>query len=133
MIPRMSSLRTEALPATPTVLIVDDDDSLRHALSSLFRSVGLETQLFASAQELLQSKFPEVPSCLVLDIRMPGLSGLDFRAQLDDTDAKLPIVVITGRGAIPTPGDLWPRGVRPDEAATGADAEEEAELATGTG
>ncbi|MHB8883846.1 MAG: response regulator transcription factor [Methylovirgula sp.] len=97
----MSSLRTEGLPATPTVLIVDDDDSLRDALSSLFRSVGLETQLFASAQELLQSKFPEVPSCLVLDIRMPGLSGLDFQAQLAQNDAKIPIVVMTGHGDIP--------------------------------
>ncbi|WP_219321189.1 response regulator transcription factor [Methylovirgula sp. HY1] len=98
--PRLPSLPTESLSATPTVLVVDDDDSLRYALSSLFRSVGLETQLFASAQELLQRKLPEVPSCLVLDIRMPGLSGLDFQAQLAQNDAKIPVVIMTGHGDI---------------------------------
>ena len=66
----------------PLVLVVDDDASLRNALNNLFRSVGLQTELFASASELLQSKLPDVPSCLVLDIRLPGVSGLDFQAEL---------------------------------------------------
>src|ERR1700712_756421 len=65
-----------AAPEVPTILVVDDDASLREALSSLFRSVGLEARLFASAPELLQAKLPDTPSCLVLDIRLPSLSGL---------------------------------------------------------
>ena len=64
------------------VLVVDDDPSVREGLGRLFRSVGLGTKLFASAAELLEHKLPEAPCCLVLDIRLPGLSGLDFQAQL---------------------------------------------------
>jgi FixJ family two-component response regulator len=95
------SLQAEAAPATPVVLVVDDDASLRDALSSLFRSVSLETRLYSSAAELLEAKLPERPSCLVLDIRLPGLSGLDFQSQLAAANIHIPIIVMTGHGDIP--------------------------------
>jgi FixJ family two-component response regulator len=85
----------------PTVLVVDDDASVREALSSLFRSVGLDVRSFASAPALLQSKLPEAPTCLVLDIRLPGLSGLDFQAQLAKANIHIPIIIVTGHGDIP--------------------------------
>jgi FixJ family two-component response regulator len=85
----------------PLVLVVDDDASLRNALNNLFRSVGLQTELFASASELLQSKLPDVPSCLVLDIRLPGVSGLDFQAELARANITIPIIFMTGHGDIP--------------------------------
>ncbi|MGZ5853486.1 MAG: response regulator transcription factor [Xanthobacteraceae bacterium] len=85
----------------PIVLVVDDDASLRDSLNDLFNSVGLNTILFASAPALLQSKLPDVPSCLVLDIRLPGLSGLDFQAHLTSANIHIPIVMITGHGDIP--------------------------------
>ena len=85
----------------PTVLVVDDDASLREALGDLFRSVGLEARTFASAPEFLQSGLPDAPSCLVLDIRLPGLSGLDFQAQLARANINIPIIVMTGHGDIP--------------------------------
>ena len=73
------NLGTDILTAQgPTVIIVDDDDDMRGALANLFNSVGLEAVVFGSAQELLAAKFPETPSCLVLDIRLPGISGLEF-------------------------------------------------------
>lgn len=83
------------------VLVIDDDVSLRDALSSLFRSVGLQVKLFASVAEFQQSKLPDVPSCLVLDIRLPGLSGLEFQSDLAKTDIHIPIVFMTGHGDIP--------------------------------
>jgi FixJ family two-component response regulator len=98
---RRPSSQSVALAETPTVLVVDDDVGLREALSSLFRSVGLEVRLFASAPELLQTKLPEQPSCLVLDIRLPGLSGLDFQAQLAEANIHIPIIIMTGHGDIP--------------------------------
>src|SRR5271167_1096979 len=88
-------------PETPIVLVVDDDDSVREALSSLFRSVGLDPQLFASTAELLQHKLPEAPCCLVLDIRLPGVSGLDFQTQLAKANIRVPIIMMTGHGDIP--------------------------------
>jgi FixJ family two-component response regulator len=87
--------------AEPLVIVVDDDASLREALSSLFRSVGLQVQLFASAAELLAAKLPEAPRCLVLDIRLPGVSGLDFQGQLARSDIDMPIIFMTGHGDIP--------------------------------
>jgi FixJ family two-component response regulator len=90
-----------AAAATSVVYVVDDDPSLRDALSSLFRSVGLEVRQFGSAPELLQSKMPEAPSCLVLDIRLPGVSGLDFQAQLGKSGIRMPIVFMTGHADIP--------------------------------
>lgn len=85
----------------PLVLVIDDDASLREALSSLFRSVGLQVRTFGSAQEFLQSNPPDGPSCLVLDVRLPGLSGLDFQAELAKANIRIPIVFMTGYGDIP--------------------------------
>jgi FixJ family two-component response regulator len=85
----------------PTVLVVDDDASLRESLSDLFNSVGLQTRLFGSATEFLKASLPESPSCLVLDIRMPGVSGLDFQDQLARANVNIPIVIMTGHGDIP--------------------------------
>lgn len=85
----------------PIVLVVDDDPSVRRALVNLFESVGLRVAAFGSAPEMLQSKPPEVPSCLVLDIRLPGLSGLDLQADLAKANIHTPIIFITGHGDIP--------------------------------
>ncbi|SRR5712691_2131931 len=85
----------------PIVFVVDDDPSLRNALTNLFRSVGLRAEAFGSAPELLQSKLPDAPSCLVLDIRLPGTSGLDFQAVLAKANIHIPIVFVTGHGDIP--------------------------------
>ena len=85
----------------PTVFVVDDDRSVRDALSSLFRSVGLRVETFASVAELLQSKLPNVASCLVLDVRLPGVSGLEFQTELAKSDIRIPIIFITGHGDIP--------------------------------
>jgi FixJ family two-component response regulator len=83
------------------VFVVDDDASLRDALKSLIRSVGLQVELFGSTQEFLQRKGPNVPSCLVLDIRLPGTSGLDFQRKLIEANISIPIIFITGHGDIP--------------------------------
>jgi FixJ family two-component response regulator len=85
----------------PTVLVVDDDPLLREALSSLFRSVGMRAQLFGSAPELLNGQLPDGPSCLVLDIRLPEVSGLEFQTQLANAGIRLPIIFMTGHGDIP--------------------------------
>ena len=85
----------------PTVFVVDDDASVREALSNLFRSVGLRVAVFGSAHEFLQSKLPDVPSCLILDIRLPRLSGLDFQAELTKANINIPIIFMTGHGDIP--------------------------------
>jgi FixJ family two-component response regulator len=90
-----------AVHPTSLVLIVDDDPSLREALSDLFQSVGMHTRSFASAAELLQNALPDLPSCLVLDIRLPGLSGLDFQAQLARSGIHIPVIIMTGHGDIP--------------------------------
>jgi len=83
------------------VHIVDDDVSLGEALSGLFRSIGLEARVYGSAQAFLDADMPEVPGCLVLDVRLPGLSGLDFQAQLAQLGIGLPVVLMTGHGDIP--------------------------------
>ncbi|UGA42803.1 response regulator transcription factor [Bradyrhizobium quebecense] len=85
----------------PIVFIVDDDLSVRDSLSNLFRSVGLRTTAFGSAHEFLQQTLPDVPSCLILDIRLPRLSGLDFQAELARADIHIPIIFMTGHGDIP--------------------------------
>jgi FixJ family two-component response regulator len=87
--------------AQPTVFVIDDDAELREALSSLFRSVGLQVRALATAPEFLQIKLPEGPTCLVLDVRLPGLSGLDFQAELTRAKIDIPIVFMTGHGDIP--------------------------------
>ena len=84
-----------------TVLVIDDDPLTRGALSSLFRSVGLSVRTFASATELLEHPLPTVPSCLVLDVRLPRLSGFDLQAELSRLGARIPIIFITGHGDIP--------------------------------
>src|SRR5882762_3410476 len=83
------------------VFIVDDDPIVCGAIKSLLMSVGQQVQLFESAKDLLQSGLPQVPSCLVLDIRLPGLSGLDLQAELANFDLPIPIIFITGHGDIP--------------------------------
>lgn len=85
----------------PTVFVVDDDLSVREALSSLVRSVGLHVETFASARDFLLQKRPTSATCLVLDVRMPGLSGLDLQQELERTGGLLPIVFITAHGDIP--------------------------------
>lgn len=83
------------------VHIVDDDTSLRLALDTLFRSVQLSTRMYGSAHEFFTAERPEVPSCLVLDIRLPGISGLDFQQQLIQAQVQIPVVLMTGHGDIP--------------------------------
>ena len=83
------------------VFVIDDDEAMRATLSSLFRSVGLRVELFGSAREFAQIKTPDVASCLVLDIRLPGVSGLDFQAELAEADIRTPIIFMTGHGDIP--------------------------------
>jgi FixJ family two-component response regulator len=83
------------------VLVVDDEPSVRDAMQRLFRSVGLRTEVFASASEFLQTKLSDGPRCLVLDVRLPGLSGLDFQAELTKANIQIPIVFMTGHGDIP--------------------------------
>jgi FixJ family two-component response regulator len=83
------------------VLVVDDDPLMREAMQRLFRSVGMHAEVFASTAEFLQSKLADVPSCLILDVRLPGLSGLDFQSELIKAGIKIPIVFITGYGDIP--------------------------------
>lgn len=85
----------------PIVYIIDDDVSIQEMLSSLVRSIGLQAQVFGSAVDLLRGKLPNVPSCLVLDIRLPGLSGLDLQEELAKANIRIPIVFMTGHGDIP--------------------------------
>jgi FixJ family two-component response regulator len=83
------------------VFAVDDDASMREALSRLFRSVGMRAQIFVSAQDFLMFKRPDAPACLVLDVRLPGLSGLDLQRELAAANLEIPIIFITGHGDIP--------------------------------
>src|ERR1700684_2788883 len=87
--------------AKPTVLVIDDDPDLIASVGRLLRSVGLETQLFASISDFLKSDPPDGPTCLVLDVRLPGQSGLDFQRELAAADRELQIIFITGHGDIP--------------------------------
>ena len=87
--------------AEAVVFVVDDDSSVREAIKSLIKSVGLRVETFETAQQFLASKRPEVPGCVVLDVRLPGLSGLDLQRELAANDIKLPIIFITGYGDIP--------------------------------
>lgn len=85
----------------PAVYVIDDDVGIRDLLGLLFRSVGLRAELFGSASELMQSKLPPIPSCLVLDVRLPGLSGFELHAELTKADVHIPIIFITAHGDIP--------------------------------
>jgi FixJ family two-component response regulator len=87
--------------AQSVVFVIDDDASVREALVDLFASVGLRVEVFGSAAEFLRNKLSDGPSCLVLDVRLPGLSGLDFQTDLAKANIQLPIIFITGHGDIP--------------------------------
>lgn len=94
-------LPTSAPASSPLVLVVDDDPSLREALAALFRSVGLNAEVFGSTTALLERRPPDVESCLVLDVRLPGVSGLDFHAQVEKLYREIPVIFVTGHGDIP--------------------------------
>lgn len=98
---RQSAVGAEPAELTPVVFIVDDDEELRLALDNLFRSVGLQARLFGSAAEFLKAAPVDAPGCLVLDIRLPGVSGLEFQGQLARMGIELPIVFMTGHGDVP--------------------------------
>jgi len=87
--------------ADAIVFVVDDDAAMRRSLDNLVRSVGLRTEAFASAQEFLRRRRPEGPACLVLDVRLPGASGLDLQKRMTETDLEIPIIFITGHGDVP--------------------------------
>jgi FixJ family two-component response regulator len=85
----------------PIVFVIDDDDSLREALKNLFGMVGLRAETFAKPAEFMNRKLPDVPACIVLDIRLPGMSGLELQTELATADIKIPIIFMTGHGDIP--------------------------------
>src|SRR5229473_744654 len=87
--------------APPTVLVIDDDSDLRASVGRLLRSIGLDVQLFGSISDFLKSNPPDGPTCLVLDVRLPGQSGLDFQRELTAANRQLPIIFITGHADIP--------------------------------
>src|SRR6202051_3755611 len=87
--------------AAPTVFVVDDDDLVRASIQGMLKSVGLRSETFGTAQDFLRSKRPDAPSCLILDVRLPGVSGLDFQRELADAGIRIPIIFITGHGDIP--------------------------------
>ena len=101
MTERPISSHEPASAGEPIVFVIDDDVSMRRALTNLFQSVGLAVEVFGSAPEMLQSKLPDVASCLVLDIRLPGVSGLDFQTELAKANIHIPIIFMTGHGDIP--------------------------------
>jgi FixJ family two-component response regulator len=84
-----------------TVFVIDDDAAIRASIEGLLKSVGLRSESFGTAQDFLRSKRPDEPSCLVLDVRLPGINGLDFQRQLADAGVRIPIIFITGHGDIP--------------------------------
>ncbi len=87
--------------AAPTVFVIDDDDLVRAAIQGMLKSVGLRSETFGTPQEFLRSERPDGPSCLVLDVRLPGVSGLDFQRDLAGAGVSIPIIFITGHGDIP--------------------------------
>jgi FixJ family two-component response regulator len=93
---------TQMMPAgAPTVFVIDDDTFVRASIQGLLKSVSLRSEAFATAQDFLRSKRPDGPSCLILDVRLPGVNGLDFQRELADADILIPIIFITGHGDIP--------------------------------
>ena len=87
--------------AVPTVFVIDDDDLVRAAIQGMLKSVGLRCETFGTTQEFLRSERPDGPNCLILDVRLPGISGLDFQRELADAGIRIPIIFITGHGDIP--------------------------------
>ena len=86
---------------SPTIFVVDDDDLVRASIQGMLKSVGLHSKTFGTAQDFLRSERPDAPSCLVLDVRLPGVNGLDFQRQLVDAGIRIPVIFITGHGDIP--------------------------------
>src|SRR5437899_9628833 len=87
--------------AAPMVFVLDDDDAVRASIQGMLSSVGLQSETFATREEFLRRKRPEAPSCLVLDVRLPGVNGLDLQRELADAGIRIPIIFITGHGDIP--------------------------------
>ena len=87
--------------AVPTVFVIDDDDLVRTAIQGMLKSVGLRSETFGTPQAFLGSNLPDAPSCLVLDVRLPGVNGLDFQRELANAGVRIPIIFITGHGDIP--------------------------------
>src|ERR1700687_2078157 len=87
--------------SSPTVFVIDDDDLVRASIQGLLKSVGLRSETFGATQEFLRSKRPDAPSCLFLDVSLPGVNGLDFQRELVDAGIRIPIIFITGHGDIP--------------------------------
>ena len=85
----------------PTVFVIDDDDALREGLTSLFRSIGLQVKAFGSVKDFQQDQTRDAPGCLVLDVRLPGMSGLDLQTELNQTDFQMPIIFISGHADVP--------------------------------
>ena len=94
----------------PMVLVIDDDLEFRNSVGRLLRSVGLDARLFASVPDFLKSERPSGPTCLVLDVRLPGRSGLDFQCELAEADVEIPIIFITGHGDVPMSVQAMKRG-----------------------
>jgi FixJ family two-component response regulator len=94
-------IKATSKPPGPTVFVVEDDASVREALSSLIRSIGLQAEIFSSAKDFLQHQRPESPACLVLDVRLPGLGGMELQRELAAGNHPIPIIFITGHGDIP--------------------------------
>lgn len=105
MIPTLQRIRGLAMAHEVSdraiVYIIDDDESLRLALDRVFRSVGLETRTYGTARGFIEAARPDLPGCVVLDVRLPGINGLDLQRQLGDLGIRLPVVLITGHGDIP--------------------------------
>jgi FixJ family two-component response regulator len=94
-------MKSDHFDAQSTVYVVDDDESMRRALTNLVRSIGLQVHSFETASDFLAKKLPDAPCCLVLDVRLPGLSGLDFQEELGRSNRQIPIIFITAHGDIP--------------------------------
>ena len=94
-------MKTNAVTSEPTVFVIDDEESVRQGLTSLFRSIGLQVKAFASVQEFQRDKMQNAPGCLVLDVRLPGKSGLDLQAEFSQSHIETPIIFITGHADVP--------------------------------
>src|SRR5882757_5751154 len=97
----ISSKPQMAMEEKPVIFVVDDDPSVRDALRGLFRAVALNARMFGSPQEFLLAERPDAPGCIVLDVRLPGINGLDFQSELTKSNVRLPVIFITGHGDIP--------------------------------
>ncbi len=99
-----------ALPDVPTVFVIDDDADVRASIQGLLKSAGLRSESFERAEQFLQRKPPDIPSCLILDVSLPGINGLDFQQQLRSAGLQIPIICLTGYGDIPMSGKAMKSG-----------------------